>query len=276
MGSVASVQSRKLRDHVNELGFANDGYDYSKHFGDADGGVIYGANALAQTLLRAKHMELPEEVFAQGDLDPQVLQHAVTIAEECMDEDLRAALFEDADDDGAFEELDDDFVAQAMVEPPAGDFDFEAHMAKLLNKSAAAMGLSGAKKGGALGPLDEGDEDGEFFDEDDMSWATDEDDDEGRGGDAAAGGPRYRGGQAIDEAQFEQVLREYEEDADDYDDEADDYDEDGYGDDDEAAIDVMAAGEEARNGRRGLFEAALDEFIQVRRAALPGPVRRRD
>lgn len=273
MGSVASAQSRKMRDHVNELGFANDGYDYSKHFGDADGGVIYGANALSQTLLRAKHMELPEEVFAQGDLDPQVLQHAITIAEECMDEDLRAALFEDADEEGAFEELDDDFVAQAMVEPPAGDFDFEAHMAKLLNKSAAAMGLSGAKKGGALGPLAEEDEDGEFFDEDDMSWATDEDD-EGHGGDAVGGG-RYRGAQAIDEAQFEQVLREYEEDADDYDDEADDYDEDGYGDDDdEAAIDVMAAGEEARNGRRGLFEAALDEFIQVRRGRAAGAVRR--
>lgn len=273
MGSVASARSRKMRDHVNELGFANDGYDYSKHFGDADGGVIYGANALSQTLLRAKHMELPEEVFAQGDLDPQVLQHAITISEECMDEDLRAALFEDADEEGAFEELDDDFVTQAMAEPTVEDFDFEAHMAKLLNKSAAAMGLSGAKKGGALGPVDEEDEDGEFFDEDDMSWATDEDD-EGPGGDAD-GGRRYRGAQAIDEAQFEQVLREYEEDDEDYDDEADGYDEDGDGDGDEAAIDVMAAGEEARQGRRGLFEAALDEFIQVRRAALPS-LRRRD
>lgn len=268
MGSVASARSRKMRDHVNELGFANDGYDYSKHFGDADGGVVYGANALSQTLLRAKHMELPEEVFAQGDLDPDILQHAITISEECMDEDLRAALFEDADEEGAFEELDDDFVAQAMAEPTTQDFDFEAHMAKLLNKSAAAMGLSGAKKGGALGRLDEEDEEGEFFDEDDMSWATDED-----GGDAD-GGRRYRGAQAIDEAHFEEVLREYEEDEDDYDDEADEDGDDG----DEAAIDVMAAGDEARSGRRGLFEAALDEFIQVRPPRRDRPLRpaRRD
>lgn len=45
--------------------------------------------------------------FAQGDLDPQMLQHAITISDECMDEDLCIALFEDGNEDGDFEELDD-------------------------------------------------------------------------------------------------------------------------------------------------------------------------
>jgi hypothetical protein len=57
VGSVASARSRRQKDHINELEFVNDGYNFSKHCGDADGGVIYGANSLSQTLLRAKHIE---------------------------------------------------------------------------------------------------------------------------------------------------------------------------------------------------------------------------
>jgi hypothetical protein len=121
-------------------------------------------------------------VFAQGDLDTQMLQHAITISDECMDEDLRNALFEDADEDGDFEELDDDFISQVMAEPTATDFDFEAHMAKLLNNSAASLGPDGksinaGKHRGKLSALAEEDEDGEYFDEDDISWPSDEEDD---------------------------------------------------------------------------------------------------
>lgn len=49
-----------------------------------------------------------------------------------MDEDIRAALFEDEDDEGAFEPLDDDFVMQVMQEPEKPDFDFDAHIARLI------------------------------------------------------------------------------------------------------------------------------------------------
>ncbi len=52
---------------------------------------------------------------------------------ECMDEGIRAALFDDVEE-GEFEELDDDFVLQVMDEPTAPDFDFEAHCARLLAK----------------------------------------------------------------------------------------------------------------------------------------------
>jgi hypothetical protein len=55
-------------------------------------------------------------------------------------------------------------------------------MAKLLNKSAETLGLDGnktkaGKYRGKLGALAEEDEDGEYFDEDDMSWPSDEEDD---------------------------------------------------------------------------------------------------
>jgi hypothetical protein len=56
-----------------------------------------------------------------------------------MDEDLRAALF---DDDEEFEELADDFVVAASAEPEEGYpemFDFEAHMARLIAASEAEM-----------------------------------------------------------------------------------------------------------------------------------------
>ena len=41
--------------------------------------------------------------------------------QQVMDADLRAALFEDADEEGEFEMLDDDFISQAMAEPEGGE-----------------------------------------------------------------------------------------------------------------------------------------------------------
>lgn len=49
-----------------------------------------------------------------------------------MDPDIRAALFEDEDEEGGFEALDDDFVLQVMQEPEKPDFDFDAHIARLI------------------------------------------------------------------------------------------------------------------------------------------------
>lgn len=55
-----------------------------------------------------------------------------------MDEDIRAALFDDADEEGgAFEELNDDFVSQAMTQPMEEDFDFDAHIAALIARRSA-------------------------------------------------------------------------------------------------------------------------------------------
>lgn len=49
-----------------------------------------------------------------------------------MDEDLKAALFDGFDENGEFEELNDDFVLEVMEEPEVPDFDFDAHIAKLI------------------------------------------------------------------------------------------------------------------------------------------------
>jgi hypothetical protein len=51
---------------------------------------------------------------------------------EVMDDDLYTALFDDADENGEFEALDDDFVTQVMEEPEVPDFDFDAHIAALI------------------------------------------------------------------------------------------------------------------------------------------------
>ena len=49
-----------------------------------------------------------------------------------MDKDIRAALFDGFDEEGEFEELQDDFMAQVMGEPEDPDFDFDAHIAMLI------------------------------------------------------------------------------------------------------------------------------------------------
>jgi len=49
-----------------------------------------------------------------------------------MDKDIRSALFDGFDEEGEFEELQDDFMAQVMAEPEDPDFDFDAHIAMLI------------------------------------------------------------------------------------------------------------------------------------------------
>jgi hypothetical protein len=125
------------------------------------------------------------------------------------------------------------------------------------------LGLDGnktkaGKYRGKLGALAEEDEDGEYFDEDDMSWPSDEEDEDYEEDDHRH--QRGRQSHHISEDQFDQILQEYEDD-DDYDDEDDD-DNDDQDDDDEGEIDITADHDVAQ-GRRGQFEAALDEFIQV-------------
>lgn len=70
---------------------------------------------------------------------------------DCMDEDIEEALF--GEEDGAFEELNDDFILQAGQEPDEDQpdnggeeaFDFEAHMARLIEKSENSMGWAPAR-----------------------------------------------------------------------------------------------------------------------------------
>lgn len=125
-------------DHINELGLPNDGYDYSKHMKEAGDGTFISANGAFGTNPYAinKPVNLPDELFATDgpELDMNILNN-ITIDPSVMDKDLYAALFEDADSEGEFEVLDDDFVSQVIQEPETPDFDFDAHIAKLIAMS---------------------------------------------------------------------------------------------------------------------------------------------
>ncbi len=120
------------RDHINELGFKNDGYDYSQHLKEMGGGKFIGKDGkVGET---PKYIELPEDVLPSTGMDLQRDLQAITISAEFMDADLHAALFEDEDEEGEFEALDDDFVLQVAQEPEVPDFDFDAHIAALIAK----------------------------------------------------------------------------------------------------------------------------------------------
>ena len=148
----ASVYSRISRggitkadapaSHITSLGFNNDGYDYTQHLKEMGSGTYISSSGSAgryelpqEPGARTGELELPPEVLASvGELERDL--KAITIDESVMDDDLRAALFDDADEGGdIFEVLDDDFVSQVLEPPTKPDFDFEAHMAALIAQS---------------------------------------------------------------------------------------------------------------------------------------------
>jgi len=138
--SSSSIWGKNM---VNSLGFTNDGYDYDRHLKPmgAGGGVFIGRDGKQQDNNDggggANDNEIDDPLM-QDMLAADaggMTAYTTTLPEEAMDEDLRAALFEDADSDGEFEVLDDDFVQQIIVEPDTPDFDFDAHIAKLMARS---------------------------------------------------------------------------------------------------------------------------------------------
>jgi len=257
-------------DHVTELGFKNDGYDYSQHLKVMGGGKFIGldnkvidlpsvgsvydqdgssssssssANPNVSSLILPKEA-LPSEKQLKRDLN------AVTIGAEYMDLDLHAALFDEEDEDGEFEELLDDFCLTAMQEPEAPDFDFDAHIAGLIAKSerdnkcaVAPRGWDKNATGGTF--LRDGEEDGQWeedddddsgnFDEDDFDFDDeDEEDEDGEGGRRGAGENEH----------FEKVFEEYDDD-----------DIGGLSEDEEEIEGVVDVDDD-------LLNDALDEFIQ--------------
>ena len=95
-------ETRKLRrDHINDLGLPNDGYDYSQHMRTIGGGRLIsgptGGIVDAADDLRSKAVVLPAEAMPSGEKEVDRMLEAITISEDCMDEDLCDALFnEDA------------------------------------------------------------------------------------------------------------------------------------------------------------------------------------
>ena len=153
-------KEKAMVDHINALGLPNDGYDYSQHLREFTGkGVFFGADGqrapLPPSAIPVSERErdahggdvvnsttdkyyhlLGEDIVPSGREFDRHLE-AVTIDDSLMDADLKQALWEDVDEDGEpFEELLDDFVVTAMQEPEEPEFDWDAHIAKLLGESA--------------------------------------------------------------------------------------------------------------------------------------------
>ncbi|KAF0719115.1 Aste57867_1270 [Aphanomyces stellatus] len=216
------------RDMVNEFGMVNDGYDYSKHMKEIGRGQFYSAGGTYDegASLLTKRVVLPDEVLASTNEHERMLE-AITITEDVMDEDLREALV----NDDAFEELNDDFMAQAAEELPDDDhgaadgFDYDAHIAKLM---AAAEGIP--KYRGELSD----DEDDEEFDSDEDDEDDDDEDDEDK--DEAQ--------RALDDA-FEKMM-------------AEEYDDDQVGelDEDETRGKLVLEG--------ALLHEIVDDFVNIR------------
>lgn len=174
---ASAFPTRKVRfgdyeaeDLVDENGMVRDGYDYSKHMKEMGHGKFYSANGQfeSQNAL-ARRVALPDDVLPSA-IETDRLLDAITLTTDVMDSDLREALVNDE----AFEEMDDDFMAQAATVDPNEDvadgFDYDAHIAKLME---AASGIP--KVRGNLTDDEDEDDDSEF-DDDDEEFSDEEDD----------------------------------------------------------------------------------------------------
>jgi hypothetical protein len=160
------------KDFVDQMGFANDGYDYSQHLKPMGGGVFIGKDGKEVSVpLDANDAQAvqddADDILMQDMLAAEatgMTQFTTTLPAETMDEDLKKALFDEADEEGEFEGLDDDFVSQVIVEPEGG-FDFDAHIAKLMARFDD--GPTKIHKEHRLDEYSDGDwEDDDFADED--------------------------------------------------------------------------------------------------------------
>lgn len=108
-----AVRLKGQRDHVTAMGFNNDGYDYSQHMKVMGDGNFIGKNGGARPDA-GNFVDLPADALPSvGELDRRL--EAVTISHELMDSDLRAALFNEDDGEGEFEELLDDFITDVSA-----------------------------------------------------------------------------------------------------------------------------------------------------------------
>lgn len=137
-----------------------------------------------------------------------------------MDEDIRNALFMDEDEDGVFEELDDDFILQASAEPEAPDFDFDAHIARLIAASERDLEKVPARKwDDTTGKMVM-----KSIDEEEEEYEEDEFDDEGN---SVVSSLNEEERLALD-SQFEKTLEEYDDRQLGYIEESDDEEVGGY------------------------------------------------
>lgn len=249
--ATSSVKINSLlgsKDHIDPLGFKIDGYDYTQHLKEIGSGVFIGKNGsqISSSSFQGKivdendlSLSLPDDVFSSG-VELQRDLEAITISHELMDDDVRAALFGDVDENGEhFEELQDDFITHAMADNGEEDFDFDSHIAQLIARSENMIGKSPFKVGRSKAEADSEEEElEEYFDEDGY-----EDEDDAGSGVVA---PISQGNRDLIEKQFEKTFLEYEDSAIGYLSEAES--------EADGVIDL--------DGDDPLLEAALEDFIR--------------
>lgn len=247
-------------DHINSMGFKNDGYDYSQHLKVMGGGVFIGADGKRQQLQSQMASDLPPDVLPSGkEMDRQL--EAITIDHTCMDDDLYDALFKDdvvfgEGDACDFEEICDDFVATAMQEPETQDFDYDKHIADLIARSKNISGPTVQEPRGWLNEIqeavgghdDDSDEVESFYGEDEEHLRAVQDDLQYAGKTSAY--------QQLIEDQFDRVAGEYEDD-------------ENIGDLEELVMQGGDVGEELCGtieledlDTNGILSDALNEFLQ--------------
>ena len=190
-----------------------------------------------------------------------------------MDEDIAAALFGDFDE-GAFEELNDDFILDAAAEPEPQEagadaaFDFDEHIQRLMAQAARERQEEPGKNGSKQQhPHEYGQEDQAYFSNLRPLHERDDDDEQQSFGygTTVATEPGVVAKLNPDEERalcekFEATLAEYDDDDSDGCDGFDEDDDDGHGD-------MLPKQEEIHGGLRPLegdavVEAALDDFLQ--------------
>jgi protein LTV1 len=71
----SNVTFAKARDHITELGFVNDGYDYSKHLKTMGGGTFIGKDGAVSRALSLPSDILPSEEELRRDYEAITITH---------------------------------------------------------------------------------------------------------------------------------------------------------------------------------------------------------
>ncbi|GMF49317.1 unnamed protein product [Phytophthora fragariaefolia] len=206
--SKAAFPVRKVRfggveaeDLVDENGLPRDGYDYSQHMKEMGQGKFYSAtsrfDAGEEARALSRKVDLPEDALPSAEEQDRLLD-AITLTTDVMDDDLREALVNDE----AFEKLDDNFVVQAAEENADGgadDFDYDAHIAKLME---AASGITPLCRGNIT------DSEDDEFSEDEEEFSDGEGEHEG----VETPEDRDEAQRALDELFEKTLVEEYDDD----------------------------------------------------------------
>jgi protein LTV1 len=141
------------RQRLREAGLLDEG-EHDRYLREMTGeGPVLEARRGALAAVDRSSQPPPAE--EEEVLEVQRQFDSIPLTTDCMDQDIAAALFQDWEE-GEYEEIQDDFVLEAVKERPSDaskdDFDFDAHIQKLLAK--ASKQDRGERGGGGAYDLD--------------------------------------------------------------------------------------------------------------------------